>query len=101
MTFRTTTTRGAGLFRNPERARRHHPDFDKLNTQGWRALDAEGKLPEEGWRKEQKWALDMGLPGAESLTDKSIPTFARGRCSLRPSSQALPAHSRLPELRYA
>ncbi len=49
-----------------------------MNTQGWKALDAEGKLSEQGWRKEQQWALNMGLPGADSLTDKSIPTFARG-----------------------
>ena len=42
------------------------------------AADAEGKLAEQGWRKEQKWALDMGLPGAECLTDRSIPTFSRG-----------------------
>ncbi len=46
--------------------------------QGWRALEAEEKLSENGWRKEQQWALDMGLPGADSITDKSIPTFARG-----------------------
>jgi hypothetical protein len=49
--------------------RRHHPDFDKFGTQGWKALDAEGKLGTFGWRKEQRWALDMGLPGADSLTD--------------------------------
>ena len=45
---------------------------------GWKAAEAEGRLSEEGWRKEQQWALDMGLPGAECLTDRSIPTFARG-----------------------
>ena len=49
-----------------------------MATQGWKSLDAEGKLSEAGWRKEQQWALDMGLPGADSLTDKSIPTFSRG-----------------------
>ena len=58
--------------------RRHHPDFDARETQGWKALEAEGKLSGSGWRKEQQWALDMGLPGAECLTDKTIPTFARG-----------------------
>ncbi len=58
--------------------RRHHPDFDKMATQGWKALEAEGKLPSNGWRKERQWALDMGLPGADSLTDRDIPTFARG-----------------------
>jgi agmatinase len=74
----TRSSRKAGLFPLRERAHRHHPDFDKMATQGWKALDAEGKLSEAGWRKEQKWALDMGLPGADSLTDKSIPTFSRG-----------------------
>ena len=71
-------SRKAGLFPEPRRERRHHPDFDRMKTQGWQSLDAEGKLSEAGWRKEQQWALDMGLPGADSLTDKSIPTFSRG-----------------------
>ena len=71
-------SRKAGIVAAPARARRHHPDFDRLATQGWKALEAEGHLPEAGWRKEQKWALDMGLPGAECLTDRTIPTFARG-----------------------
>ena len=68
----------AGLRPVPVRVRRHHPDFDRQATQGWKSVEAEGRLPADGWRKEQKWALDMGLPGAESLTDKSIPTFSRG-----------------------
>ena len=68
----------AGLRPVPVRARRHHPDFDRQATQGWKSVEAEGRLPADGWRKEQKWALDMGLPGAECLTDKSIPTFSRG-----------------------
>jgi agmatinase len=71
-------SRKAGLRPPAERIRRHHPDFDRLTTQGWKAVDAEGKLSEQGWRKEQKWALDMGLPGAECLTDRTIPTFSRG-----------------------
>ena len=71
-------SRKAGLRPNPERTHRHHPDFDRMNTEGWKALEAEDKIPEKAWRKEQQWALDMGLPGAECLTDKSIPTFARG-----------------------
>ena len=74
----TRASRKAGLFPARERSRRHHPDFDRMATQGWKALDAEGKLSEHGWRKEQQWALDMGLPGADCLTDKSIPTFSRG-----------------------
>src|SRR5258708_21320104 len=74
----TRRARKSGLLRAPRRNRRHHPDFDRLGTQGWKADEAEGRLSEAGWRREQQWALDMGLPGAESLTDKTIPTFARG-----------------------
>ncbi|MEM8951707.1 MAG: agmatinase family protein [Pseudomonadota bacterium] len=62
----------------PHERRYHHPSYEKLNSQGWRAVEAEGKLSGKGWAKEVKWALDMGLPGADSITDKSIPTFARG-----------------------
>ena len=76
--FHTRRAHRAGLWPAPRRARRHHPDFDKMATQGWQSLEAEGKLPSTGWRKERQWALDMGLPGADSLTDRDIPTFARG-----------------------
>ena len=74
----TRISRKAGAVAPPPRERRHHPDFNARETQGWKAAEAEGKLSERGWRREQQWALDMGLPGADSLTDKSIPTFARG-----------------------
>jgi agmatinase len=62
----------------PHERRHHHPTYEKLNSQGWRAVEAEGKLSGSGWAKEVKWALDMGLPGADNITDRSIPTFARG-----------------------
>ncbi|MFC6494821.1 arginase family protein [Ancylobacter dichloromethanicus] len=80
--FRTSpperSTRFAGLAPAPARRRLHHPNFEIRGMQGWKALEAEERLSEDGWRKEQQWALDMGLPGADSITDKSIPTFARG-----------------------
>lgn len=57
-------------------ARHHHPDLTKLR--GWKAMQAESDLPETGWEQEKKWALRMGLTGADSIEDKSIPTFARG-----------------------
>ena len=60
------------------RARRHHPDFDRLQMRGWKAAVKEGTIPENAWAKERQWALRMGLTGSDSLTDKSIPTFARG-----------------------
>jgi len=61
-----------------ERSRSHHPDFDRLQARGWKAAIKEGKIPENAWAKERQWALRMGLTGSDSLTDKSIPTFARG-----------------------
>ena len=56
--------------------RHHHPDLPKL--QGWKAMQAEKEIPGSGWAEERKWALRMGLTGADSIEDKSIPTFARG-----------------------
>jgi agmatinase len=58
--------------------RYHHPDFDKKGLQGWRATHREGEIPGTAWAAEREWALKMGLAGAESLTDKGIPTFSRG-----------------------
>jgi agmatinase len=71
---RTTTRIG----RSAKRARYHHPDFDRLQARGWKAAVKEGTIPENAWAKERQWALRMGLTGSDSLTDKSIPTFARG-----------------------
>ena len=39
------SSRQAGLRPAPQFVRHHHPDFDKMATQGWKALEAEGKLP--------------------------------------------------------
>lgn len=58
--------------------RQHHPDFDKLQLQGWKSAEKEKDLPSAAWEKEKQWALRMGLTGSDSLEDKSIPTFARG-----------------------
>ncbi len=70
--------RKAGLAPERHFRRAHHPSYEKLKSHGWKMAEAEGRLPGEGWRKEQRWAIEMGLPGAESLEDKTIPTFARG-----------------------
>jgi agmatinase len=56
--------------------RPHHPDLTKLA--GWKAMQKEADLPEGRWDEERRWALRMGLTGADSIEDKSIPTFARG-----------------------
>ena len=54
----------------------HHPDLTKL--QGWKSMKAEADIPGSRWDEERRWALKMGLTGADSIEDKSIPTFARG-----------------------
>ncbi|MEM0908717.1 MAG: agmatinase, partial [Pseudomonadota bacterium] len=69
---------GAGLRARRAPSKHHHPDFNAKETKGWKALEKEDKLSGAGWAKEQRWALEMGLPGAASLEDKSIPTFSRG-----------------------
>ena len=61
-----------------QRKRHHHPDFDKMQLKGWQAALKEADIPGDGWSKEREWALRVGLPGADSIEDKSIPTFARG-----------------------
>lgn len=62
----------------PNNRRYHHPDFDQRKTQGWQALQAESELSEDGWNRELQRTLELGLPGADSIEDKTIPTFARG-----------------------
>ena len=66
---------GAGPY-SPADRRLHHPDLSQLL--GWKAMRAEAELGDSGWETEKKWALRMGLTGAASLEDRSIPTFARG-----------------------
>ncbi len=56
--------------------RYHHPDLTKL--QGWTSMQAEADIPHAAHEDDAKWALRMGLTGADSIDDKSIPTFARG-----------------------
>jgi agmatinase len=69
------------LFRNPttrNERRHHHPDFDKMQARGWKAAMKEADIPDARWRAEQEFCLENGLPGADSIEDRSISTFARG-----------------------
>lgn len=59
-------------------ARNHHPSFDKMKLDGWRAMHKEKDLPSDKWEEEKARALKNGLQGADSIEDKSIPTFSRG-----------------------
>ncbi|MBA2747952.1 MAG: agmatinase, partial [Tatlockia sp.] len=43
-----------------------------------RALESERQLPLTGWQQEVSKGLEFGLEGAESIGDRSIPTFSRG-----------------------
>ncbi len=51
---------------------------ERVDQQGHWAQQAEAALPERRWREEVDRGLAYGLPGADSITDKNIPTFARG-----------------------
>lgn len=54
----------------------HHPDLSKLL--GWKAMHLEKDIPGSEAEKEKAWALRMGLSAADSIEDRTIPTFARG-----------------------
>lgn len=58
--------------------RRHHPSFDRSQLLGWKAMHREQELPRKAWDKEVQRGLELGLPAADSIEDRSIPTFARG-----------------------
>jgi agmatinase len=62
----------------PGARRHHHGTLEERQHHGWRAVHKEAEIGEAKWQAEQRWALEMGLSGAESLTDRTIPTFSRG-----------------------
>jgi len=47
-------------------------------AEGAWAQRAEAELPDRRHREEIERALDLGLPAAESIKDRTLPTFARG-----------------------
>jgi agmatinase len=42
------------------------------------AVAAEARLPSARWEQEVARGLELGLPGADSIKDRRIPTFSRG-----------------------
>jgi agmatinase len=56
----------------------HHPTFDRTGLEGWKMMHREAELPHAGWEAEEKHALENGLEGADSIEDRTIPTFSRG-----------------------
>ncbi|PWG65717.1 agmatinase family protein [Sediminicurvatus halobius] len=73
--YRHRPAPGAG---SAGRTRRHHPTFDRTQLQGWRMMHREAELPHDAWDAEERRCLALGLQGADSIEDRSIPTFARG-----------------------
>ncbi|CAJ1960634.1 unnamed protein product [Cylindrotheca closterium] len=62
-----------------KQVRYHHPSpFDPQTTKGWAAALKEAELPTTVHDAEVKRGLEIGLPGASSIEDKTIPTFSRG-----------------------
>lgn len=53
-----------------------HPQ--QAPSEAERALESERKLPLTGWQQEVSKGLEFGLEGADSIGDRSIPTFSRG-----------------------
>lgn len=59
--------------------RYHHPDpFNPKTTKGWKAALKEAEIPTTKFDMEIAENLELGLPGASSIDDKTIPTFSRG-----------------------
>lgn len=57
----------------------HHPSpFDPQTTRGWKAAVKESTIPTTRHDAAVKKGLEIGLPGAKSINDKTIPTFSRG-----------------------
>ena len=54
------------------------PLHDKYGPEARYAVEAEALIPTTRRDEEVKWALEMGLQGADSIVDRSIPTFSRG-----------------------
>ena len=53
------------------------PDESNLNqTQAQQALEREAQLSMTGWQQEVSQGLEFGLEAAESIRDRSIPTFS-------------------------
>jgi agmatinase len=47
-------------------------------TEAQQALEKERHLPLTGWQQEVSQGLTYGLEAADSIRDRSIPTFSRG-----------------------
>jgi len=76
----STSLRRRVLYPVPlQQLRNHHPSpFDPQTTKGWKAAVKETNIPTSKHDAEVKRGLEIGLQGASSINDKTIPTFSRG-----------------------
>ena len=51
---------------------------DNYGPEARYAVEAEAALPTAKWEQEIARGLELGLPGADSIVDRRIPTFSRG-----------------------
>ncbi|MHB8262262.1 MAG: agmatinase family protein [Acidimicrobiales bacterium] len=51
---------------------------DRYGPEARRAVEAESFLPDTRHQRELERGLELGLPGADTIADRSIPTFSRG-----------------------
>jgi agmatinase len=56
----------------------HHHLHDHYGPEARYAVEREAELPTTRWDEEVARGLELGLPGADSIVDKRIPTFSRG-----------------------
>ncbi len=62
-----------------DRSSEHHPQLhENYGREARYAVGAEAVLPSTKWEEEVRRGLELGLPGADSINDKRIPTFSRG-----------------------
>ena len=65
------------------------PLHDKYGPEAKHAVEAEALIPTTKHEEEIVRGLELGLPGAESIKDKRIPTFSRGELPTSPGSTRL------------
>jgi agmatinase len=54
------------------------PLHNNYGTEAKYAVESEALLPTTRWEEEIARGLELGLPGADSIVDQTIPTFSRG-----------------------
>ena len=64
----------------PEQPTFQSPDQNPSRTEADYALEKEARLPMTGWQQEVDRGLEFGLEAAESIRDRTIPTFSRASC---------------------